>query len=209
MALRLPRFCAILDRSLQPQRAPEEWARLLAEAGVHWVQLRSKLATSAALLEETRRLLAVLPEETRLVVNDRADVALLAGAVGVHVGQDDLPASEARKILGPRRLIGLSTHTPEQLEAARQEPVDYVAFGPIFSTTTKSDTEPVVGLEGLRRARRHSEKPLVAIGGITVENAGAVLSAGADAVAVISGWQAAPDVLLRLKEFRHALGGLD
>ncbi|MGH9805147.1 MAG: thiamine phosphate synthase [Candidatus Acidiferrales bacterium] len=209
MARRLPRFCAILDRALEPQRPLEEWARLLSEAGVRWVQLRSKRATSALLLEETRRLLAVLPAETRLVVNDRADVALLAGAAGVHVGQDDLPASEARKILGPQKLIGLSTHTPEQVEAARQEPVDYVAVGPIFSTSTKSDTQPVIGLEGLRQARRLTEKPLVAIGGITAGNAAAVLAAGADAVAVISGWQATPDVQARLQEFRRVLGGLD
>ena len=209
MALRLPRFCAILDRSLQPARALEEWGRLLSDAGVRWVQLRSKQAASGVLLEETRRLLAVLPEETRLVVNDRADVALLAGAAGVHVGQDDIPAAVAREILGPHSLIGLSTHTPIQLEAAREELVDYLAFGPIFPTTTKSDTQPAVGLEGLQQVRQLTERPLVAIGGITAENAAAVLSAGADAVAVISGWQTAPDVSSRLEEFRRALGGLD
>ena len=209
MAPRLPRFCAILDPAIHPERPLEDWARWMVAAGVRWVQLRSKQATSAVLLEEARRLLAALPKEVRLVVNDRADVALLSGAAGVHVGQDDLPAAVARRVLGPEKFIGLSTHAPEQLEAAREEPVDYLAFGPIFPTATKSDTSPVVGLDGLRTARRLSEKPLVAIGGITVENAASVLAAGADAVAVISGWQAAPDVPARLEEFRRALGGLD
>ena len=209
MALLLPRFCAILDRSLRPHRAPEDWARLLAEAGVRWVQLRSKQASSAVLLEESRRLLAALPAETRLVVNDRADIALLAGAAGVHLGQDDLPAAQARALLGPEKLLGLSAHNPKQVEDADREPVDYIAFGPIFATTTKSDTQPVVGLEGVREARRHTRKPLVAIGGITVERAAALLAAGADAVAVISGWQSAPEVSARLEEFRRALGGWD
>ena len=209
MRPRLPRFCAILDPSIHSERPLEDWAHWLVAAGVRWVQLRSKRATSAVLLEEARRLLAALPEETLLVVNDRADVALLSGAAGVHVGQDDLPAAEARSVLGPEKLIGLSTHAPEQLEAAREEPVDYLAFGPIFPTATKSDISPVVGLDGLRTARRLTQRPLVAIGGITVENAGGVLAAGADAVAVISAWQAAPDVPARLAEFRRALGGLD
>jgi thiamine-phosphate pyrophosphorylase len=209
VALSLPRFCAILDRSIRPERSLEEWACLLVEAGVGWVQLRSKQASSASLLEETVRLLEVLPEDRRLVVNDRADVALLAGAAGVHVGQEDLPAARARAFLGPGKLIGLSTHNLRQVEEARAEPVDYLAFGPIFPTTTKPDTEPVVGLEGLREARRLTGKPLVAIGGITVENAAAVLAAGADAVAVISAWQAAADVPARLEEFRRVLGGLD
>lgn len=209
MALPLPRFCAILDASLAAERSLEEWAGLLARGGVGWVQLRSKHAASAVLLQEARRLLAALPRATRLVVNDRADVALLAGAAGVHVGQDDLAPRAARALLGPDKLVGFSTHNPAQVAAAQAEPVDYVAFGPIFATATKTDTEPVVGLDGLREARRRTQKPLVAIGGIAAENAASVLAAGADAVAVISGWQAAPDVAARLEEFRQALRGFD
>jgi len=209
VARRLPRFCAILDCGLRPELPLDELARCLAAAGVRWVQLRAKPATTASVLADTRRLLSLSPPETFLVVNDRADVALLAGAAGVHLGQDDLPVTAARPLLGLGKIIGLSTHNCEQLEAARELPTDYLALGPIFPTATKADTSPDVGLEGLRRARPLTEKPLVAIGGITVENAAAVLAAGADAVAVISGWQAAEDIPRRLEEFRRLLGGLD
>lgn len=209
MALRLPRFCAILDPSLRPDLAVEELARVLAKAGVRLVQLRAKQARTAELLSDARRLLASLAPGTLLVVNDRADVAAISGAAGVHLGQEDLPVEAARQSLGPEKLIGLSTHTECQIDAARSLPIDYVAFGPIFPTATKADTEPVVGLEGLRKARGLTDKPLVAIGGITAENAAAVLGAGADTVAVISGWLAADDIPGRLEAFRRALGRLD
>ncbi|MFQ5926563.1 MAG: thiamine phosphate synthase, partial [Terriglobia bacterium] len=144
-----------------------------------------------------------------VVVNDRADVAWLAGAAGVHLGQQDLPVAAARALLGPERLIGVSTHTFTQVEAADATLADYVAFGPIFPTGTKVDAEPTVGLERLREIRARVQKPLVAIGGITPANAAQVLAAGADAVAVISGWMQAQDIPQRLAEFRHALGRLD
>lgn len=209
MALRLPRFCAILDPSLRPELTLDEMARVLTQAGVRLVQLRAKQATTAQLLSQARRLLALLAPGTPLVVNDRADVAAVAGAAGVHLGQEDLPVEAARQLLGPEKLIGLSTHTEAQIDASRNLPIDYLAFGPIFPTATKADTEPVVGLEGLHKARGLTDRPLVAIGGITAENAAAVLEAGADAVAVISGWMAADDIPRRLEAFRRALGRLD
>lgn len=209
MALTLPRFYAVFDPSIRPDLSLPEAARLLGDAGVRWVQLRHKQAGSGQLLSEAQGLLAALPTAATFIVNDRADVALLTGAAGVHLGQTDLPAAAAREALGADKLIGLSTHTLEQLEAARSAPVDYLAFGPVFATATKADTEPVVGCDGLREARRRTEKPLVAIGGITPENAGEVMEAGADSVAVISGWLAGGDIPGRLEAFRRALGRLD
>ena len=119
-------------------------------------------------------------------MNDRADLCLAAGFDGLHLGQDDLLPKSARRILGPDRWLGVSTHNPEQLAEADKASADYLAIGPIFATTSKANPDPVVGLEGLRRARELTRKPLVAIGGITRANARSVIDAGADAVAVIS-----------------------
>lgn len=209
MPLRLARFCAIADPVVRPDLPLAEIARALAEAGVRLVQLRDKQATSLVLLEQARQLLSLLPPDCSLIINDRADVAALAGAAGVHLGQDDLPVAAARALLGPQKIIGLSTHNQAQLEAAQTLPADYLALGPVFATATKADTEPVVGLERLRVLRRLTDKPLVAIGGITPENAASVLAAGVDTVAVISGWLAAENIPQRLDEFRRVLGGLD
>jgi len=205
----LPRFYAILDPSLRPDVSLAEFALLLTQAGVRLVQLRAKSLGSRGLLEAARELVSALPASCRLIVNDRVDVALLAGAAGVHVGQDDLPLAAARHVVGFDRIVGFSTHTAEQVDAANSTPVDYLAFGPVFATATKADHESVVGCEGLREARRRSTRPLVAIGGITPENAGQVIEAGADSVAVIAGWMAAEDTPKRLEEFRRALGRLD
>jgi len=209
MPLRLARFCAIVDPVVRPDLPLAEIARALAEAGVRLVQLRDKQATSRVLLEQARQLLSLLPPDCSLIINDRADVAALAGAAGVHLGQDDLPVAAARALLGPQKIIGLSTHNQAQLEAAQTLPANYLALGPVFATATKADTEPVVGLERLRVLRRLTDKPLVAIGGITPENAASVLAAGVDTVAVISGWLAAENIPQRLDEFRRVLGGLD
>lgn len=127
----------------------------------------------------------------RVLVNDRADVALLAGADGVHLGQGDVSAGAARRLLGGEAVIGLSTHTPEELQAARRAPVDYLAIGPVFETGTKADAVPMVSLSGVREARRGYDGPLVAIGGISASRIAAVLAAGADAAAVISAVSAA------------------
>jgi thiamine-phosphate pyrophosphorylase len=122
----------------------------------------------------------------RLIMNDRADLCLAADFDGVHVGQDDLSPESVRKIVGPDRWLGVSTHNPEQLREADMTSADYLSIGPVFATSSKANPDPVVGLDGVRRARSLTPKPLVAIGGITRANAAAVIEAGADAVAVIS-----------------------
>lgn len=209
MPLTLPRFYAVIDRSIRPDLSLQQIARVLAGAGVRLVQLRAKQPSGGALLAEAKELLSLLPQEISLIVNDRADVAQLSRAAGVHLGQDDLPVAPARRLLGPDKLIGFSTHNLEQIEAAASAPVDYLAFGPIFPTATKADIQPVVGCTGLREVRKRTSKPLVAIGGITPANAAQAIEAGADSVAVISGWLAAKDIPARLEEFRSALGRLD
>jgi thiamine-phosphate pyrophosphorylase len=130
----------------------------------------------------------------QLIINDRVDIALAVSAAGVHLGQDDMPPEAARKLLGPHAIIGYSTHNIDQAISAIKLPIDYLAIGPIFSTTTKSNTAPVLGLEGLKAVRRAvGVFPLVAIGGITLSNAREVIDAGADSVALISGLLSAPD----------------
>ncbi len=126
------------------------------------------------------------PKSMRLIMNDRADLALVAEFDGVHVGQDDLSPESVRRIIGTDRWLGVSTHNPEQLREADLTSADYLAIGPVFSTSSKDKPDPVVGLEGVRRARQLTRKPLVAIGGITRANAASVIEAGADSVAVIS-----------------------
>jgi thiamine-phosphate pyrophosphorylase len=137
----------------------------------------------------------------RFIVNDRADIALLANAGGVHVGQEDLGVEEARAICGRDRWVGVSTHNFEQLAAADRTSADYIAFGPIFPTATKKNPDPVVGTEILRRARKLTTKPLVAIGGITLERAAEVYRAGADSLAIIRDLICAPDPGARAREY--------
>lgn len=139
------------------------------------------------------------------IVNDRADVALLSGANGVHLGQDDLPVELARRVLTAGQRVGLSTHTRAQFEQAQASSADYIAFGPIFPTTTKARPDPVVGLERLREMRRLTRKPLVAIGGITLDNAASVIEAGADSVAVIHSLLAVEDIGAQARKFLQAL----
>ena len=138
------------------------------------------------MLEQARELKKHLGSAVRLIMNDRADLCLAAGFDGVHVGQDDLSPEAVRAIIGPDRWLGVSTHNPEQLREADLTSANYLAIGPVFVTTSKDKPDPVVGLEGVRRARSLTRKPLVAIGGITRANAASVIEAGADSVAVIS-----------------------
>jgi thiamine-phosphate pyrophosphorylase len=138
------------------------------------------------MLDHARELRARLGSHIKLIMNDRADICLAAGYDGLHVGQDDLLPESAWMIIGNSRLLGVSTHNPVQLAEADKTSADYLAIGPIFATSSKINPDPVVGLEGLRQARKLTRKPLVAIGGITRANARSVIDAGADSVAVIS-----------------------
>ena len=140
-----------------------------------------------------------------MIINDRVDVAIAAGADGVHLGQDDLPPGRVRSLVGPDRIIGFSTHTLEQASAANSLPIDYIAIGPMFETSTKEKPDPVVGLDLLRAIKQQASKPLVAIGGITLERARSVIEAGADSVAVISDLYSTCDPTARAREFFRRL----
>jgi thiamine-phosphate pyrophosphorylase len=187
--LDLPRFYAILDAGLllKAGLSIETFARELRGAGVRFLQYRDKDASDALLLERAAMLRRIFPpSDSCLILNDRVPLVLSAGYDGVHVGQEDLSPAEARRVLGREVLIGVSTHGESQLHEAALSPVDYVAIGPVFATSSKEVPDPVVGLEGVRAARAITDKPLVAIGGITRANCVAVIEAGADSVAVIS-----------------------
>lgn len=170
-----------------------EFACELAAGGATLIQLREKQSSSKEIVRLARELRRALPSEVRLIINDRADLAVAAAADGVHLGQEDLPPDAARKIIGESRLLlGVSTHNPEQVSAALETSADYIAIGPVFATVSKDNPDPVIGLEGVRRARSLTTKPLVAIGGITVENCRSAIEAGADSVAVIGAILAHP-----------------
>ena len=208
--LTLPRLYAIVDAEVLTARGVllADFARDLRAAGVGLVQYRNKNGSP----QDVLRAAAILREvfagsPCRLILNDRADLAVLANFDGVHVGQGDLSPADARRVVGPDRIVGFSTHTDEQARIAEQSSADYIAIGPIFATGTKPDASPIVGLEGVRRARALTTKPLVAIGGITRANARSVIDSGADSVAVISALfaanespaQVARDFLARLR----------
>jgi len=190
--IQLPRFYAIVDASFFPtSQAISAFADKLVEGGCTLLQYRNKGGNARVMLEQARELrrgcrTRVSDLHVRLIMNDRADLCLAAEFDGVHVGQEDLSAESVRRIIGAERWLGVSTHNPEQMVEADRTSADYVAIGPVFSTSSKEKPDPVVGLEGVRRARDLTRKPLVAIGGITRENAAAVIAAGADSVAVIS-----------------------
>jgi thiamine-phosphate pyrophosphorylase len=185
--LTLPKLYPITDRRLTGLSHAEQVARL-CEGGATLVQLREKHLSPREFYREAEGALRVARERgARLIINDRADIALALGADGVHLGQDDLRPEAARRLLGENAVIGFSTHSVEQAAEAARLPVDYIAIGPVFATSSKEKPDPVVGLEGVRRAREVTGRiSLVTIGGITRENARAVLEAGADCVATIS-----------------------
>jgi thiamine-phosphate pyrophosphorylase len=161
-------------------------AEELAGAGISLIQYRNKSGNARQMLDDARELRKRLPPTIKLIMNDRADLCLAANFAGLHIGQDDLSPESARSIVGPDHWLGVSTHNPEQLAEADRTSADYLAIGPIFATSSKQNPDPVVGIDGLRRARELTRKPLVAIGGITRSNAVSVIAAGADSVAVIS-----------------------
>jgi thiamine-phosphate pyrophosphorylase len=174
-----------------------EQVKRLSLGGASLVQLREKHMTSRQFFREAEEaLIAARRQGVQIIINDRVDFALALKADGVHLGQDDLPADAARRVLGDKAIIGVSTHSVQQAINAARLPVDYVAIGPIFETSSKINPASVVGLEGLRKVREAiGQIDLVAIGGITPENAGQVLEGGADAVALISALLAAPNAI--------------
>jgi len=185
--IRLPRLYAVIDSScFLDADALFAAAQHLEAGGCSLVQYRNKSGNARIMLEQGQELRRRLGRGVQLMMNDRADLCLAAGFDGVHVGQDDLSPEAVRKIVGPKLWLGVSTHNPAQFESAAATSADYIAVGPVFSTPSKDQPDPVVGLEGVRRARELTRKPLVAIGGITRQNAASVIEAGADSVAVIS-----------------------
>jgi thiamine-phosphate pyrophosphorylase len=207
MSFDLPKLYPITDRRLSGLSHAEQVARL-ADGGARVVQLREKHLSPHEFYREAEEALRVARERgVKLIVNDRADIALALGADGLHLGQDDMPPEAARALLGEDAIIGFSTHNVAQAVEAARLPVDYVAIGPVFATSSKSNPDPVVGLEGVARAReavRHI--PLVAIGGITRENARGVLEAGADSVAVIGALLTPADPTEITRRTREFLG---
>jgi thiamine-phosphate pyrophosphorylase len=206
MRLVLPRLYVILDSVLLTIPA-QECAQELADAGVRLLQYRNKLASARELLNSSRDLASFLiPRGVSFVVNDRPDVAVLAEASGVHVGQDDLEVQQVRELVGQEKWVGVSTHNIEQFRKAAATSANYVAVGPVFATSSKVNPDPVIGTEFIRRVRALTDKPIVAIGGITLENAASVMGAGADCVAVISDIVRAPDRGKRARQYLELLG---
>jgi thiamine-phosphate pyrophosphorylase len=184
---RLSCLYCILDTSCFP--GPEALFRAAEEmvgAGVTLLQYRDKSGNSREMLQQARELKHRLGSSLKLIMNDRADLCLAADFDGVHVGQEDLSPESARRLIGKELWLGVSTHNPQQVAEADKTSADYIAIGPVFATASKTNPDPVVGLEGVRSARAATRKPLVAIGGITRANCRQVIEAGADSVAVIS-----------------------
>jgi thiamine-phosphate pyrophosphorylase len=205
MSFALPKIYPITDVRLTGLSHADQVERLIA-GGATLIQLREKHASPRDFYADAEAALRIARARgVRLIINDRADLALALKADGVHLGQDDLPPEAARELLGTNAIIGYSTHSIAQASAAVTLPIDYLAIGPIYDTSSKENPEPVVGLEGLHRVRVAIGKlPLVAIGGITLELSRRVLEAGADSVACISALLALPDEIEdRTREFLH------
>jgi thiamine-phosphate pyrophosphorylase len=192
---RLAGLYVILDPSVRPNCPLIEILKVAAASGATIFQYRNKVSSMKEAYAEALTLRKAATELSVLfMVNDRCDLALAVDADGVHLGQDDLPYAEARKLLGSNRVIGVSTHNADQVkEAARLKP-DYIGFGPIFKPASKQDHDPIVGLSGLREIRPLTTLPIFAIGGIHLDQVGAVIQSGADGIAVISAVLNAPDV---------------
>lgn len=193
----------IIDTLGDPSRSAVALAEAMMAAGVRFLQLRVKDQPTRRFVELARAIQERAAScRASLIINDRADIAALIGAAGVHLGQEDLLPADARRLLGPGKIVGFSTHNLTQAaQAAAQGVADYLGFGPIYATTSKAKSDPVQGLDGLRRVRARVALPIVAIGGISRETTADVLAAGADAVAVIGDIVRAPDVGGRIAEF--------
>ena len=191
--MRISKLYAITDRQWS-NCTHEEIVRMFLDGGANLIQLRDKEAGGRELLEQAIACLKLTRKAgATLIINDRVDVALTAGADGVHLGQDDLSVDEAREILGEDKIIGVSTHSIDQFRAALETSANYIAVGPVYPTITKENPAPVVGLELVREARKLTDRPLVAIGGISHARAPEVIAAGADCVAVISALYPLPE----------------
>lgn len=201
MSFHLPRLYPITD-TLISRLSHAEQVEQFAAGGATFVQLREKRASPRAFYEAAREAMTLAHTlGVLIVINDRVDIAIAVRADGVHLGQDDLPPERARLLLGESRIVGYSTHTLEQALAASFAPVDYVAIGPVFQTRTKERPHEAVGLDVVAEIRRQVTKPLVAIGGITLDSAPLVIGAGADSVAVISDLLSAGDIAERTRRF--------
>lgn len=188
------RFYPILDPLGRGDRTHLALAQAALGAGARLVQLRGKNLSTRELIEVARSLRPVVHAAgAQWIINDRVDVARLVDADGVHLGVTDLPVADARRILGPEAIIGLSTHSPEQVAEAQPLPIDYIGYGPVFATASKENPDPVQGIDALRQACATSALPVVAIGGIRQDNLAEVLAAGAAAVAVIGAFALAAD----------------
>jgi thiamine-phosphate pyrophosphorylase len=202
------RLYALVDPERAGKRLLPDLAQRVAEGGATLIQLRDKHASTRAMVEEARAIKAALKSaRVPLIVNDRVDVALAAGAGGVHVGQDDMDPADARRLLGPAAIIGLSIKTLAQARAAPVEHLDYVAIGGVFATSSKNNPDPPIGLDGLASIAaeiriRAPGLPIGAIAGIDETNAGSVVTAGADGIAVISALSLAPDPAQAAKAMR-------
>ena len=208
MKLRLPPVYPITDKLLARKTSHLAILKELARGGASFVQIRDKQTPLPELLPDLDRCVEFAAAHgIALIVNDRCDLALICGADGVHLGQDDLPPDAARSVLGRRKIIGFSTHSGAQLRRASGLAADYLAFGPVFPTSTKRNASAVVGLRALARVCRDSSRPVVAIGGITLDRVRPALEAGAAAVAVISDLMCAPGIARRMEMFLRAARG--
>ncbi|HBO83419.1 MAG: thiamine-phosphate diphosphorylase [Deltaproteobacteria bacterium GWC2_42_11] len=195
-------FYPIIDTSLIAVSGVDNAARAVVEGGAEIIQLRCKEISAREFIKIAMAIkLAACKNNVLLIINDRVDIAILAGADGVHLGQDDLPIEDARRILGEGKIIGVSTHNMDEAVIAAQKGADYISFGPIFSTITKKDAQEPKGVEKLMEVKGRVKIPVVAIGGITLENAAEVYRAGADSTAVISGLLKSSDIKGRVRRF--------
>jgi thiamine-phosphate pyrophosphorylase len=201
MPLTLPLLYPITDTRLSGRSHAAQVERL-ASAGATFIQLRDKTARPDDFYKAALEAMAVARRlGVRVIINDRLDIALAVKADGVHLGQDDLPPEAARRVVGPDFIIGYSTHSLEQALGADSAPVDYVAVGPVFQTSTKENPDPVIGLGGVRAIKDKVSKPLVAIGGITLDSSRQVLEAGADSLAIISDLYSTGDIAERVRQY--------
>lgn len=205
MPFSLPKLYPITDTSISRLSHAEQIERLAA-GGASLIQLREKHASPREFYQAALEAMIVAKRlGVQLVINDRVDIAIAVKADGVHLGQDDLPSGKARMLLGEDRIIGFSTHTLDQALEADSAPIDYIAIGPVFPTSTKENPDAIVSAADIREIKSRISKPLVAIGGITLGKARSVIDAGADSIAVISDLLAAADITERSRRFLEAL----